>query len=66
MSEFRDDDRGELTMAVFVHRDCVVVDFCGPVTWIGMDKDRALQFAAMITSKANELPDVEPTTGGES
>ena len=36
----------------------VVIDFGKHVEWIAMNKKSALEFAAMIAKRAQELPDV--------
>lgn len=53
-----DDDEGELTMAFASDRlaGIVRVEFGKPVAWLGLPKDQAQQFAAMVARKASELP----------
>jgi hypothetical protein len=53
-----DDDEGGLTMAFAADRlaGIVRVEFGKPVAWLGLPKDQAQQFAAMVARKASELP----------
>lgn len=53
-------DEGQVAMRIAsdVRRQVVVVEFEGPVKWLGMPKREALSFAELVTKYANELPDV--------
>ena len=49
------DDEGELQLAIVAHEGNVIIDFGETVTWLGLPKEEALQFAKMIIDKANQL-----------
>lgn len=48
-------DEGGLMLAIGVKDKTVMIDFGKPTTWIGMDKQTAIQFANSILEKANTL-----------
>jgi len=54
-------DEGELNIGVAVdlQRKVVFVNFNKAISWLGMPKKSALDFANGIIVKANELPDEE-------
>jgi len=49
------DDEGELKLAVIKHENKVIVNFGTPVTWLGLDKATAIEFAEAILKYANTI-----------
>jgi len=53
--KLKDDDEGELRMAVFERDGNIVIDFGKELAWIGFGKDEAIALGEMLIKKANEL-----------
>ncbi len=51
-------DEGELRLAVATdyQKGVVVIDFGGQVTWLALEKDKAMEFANLILKHAASLP----------
>lgn len=48
-------DEGEIKMAIAIKDNKVIIHFGTPTSWIGMDKQQAIQLAATIIDKAKEI-----------
>lgn len=55
------DDEGEIEVNVTAHRGKVLIQFGGPVTWLGMRPIHARAFAEILMKHADEA---ETQTGG--
>ncbi len=53
--KLRDDDEGGLRIGIAVRDKTVIIAFGKPTAWIGMDKAAALEFAATIKRRAEEI-----------
>jgi hypothetical protein len=49
------DDEGALTMRIGVQDKTVILDFGKPVVWLGMDYHTAMNLAANIMKRAQEI-----------
>ena len=49
----------QLGVATDAKRGVVVVNFRTPVTWMGLPRKEALEFAALLVQHANELPELQ-------
>lgn len=56
--KFKDDDEGEIRVAVGIHNGRVLIDF-GPkqVKWLALDKQTAIAVGNQLIKKAESLPD---------
>ena len=62
--KLRDDDEGELRVAVGVRDKTVVINFGKPVHWFGLDAHGARAFSKSIGAKADEVdPQIAQGTG---
>jgi hypothetical protein len=52
--KFKDDDEGAFRIVIGMQDQTVVIGFGKPVTWIGMSKPEAIEFAEMIIRKAKQ------------
>lgn len=48
-------DEGDLQMGIANKDGVVIINFGTPVTWIGLEPDKAEAFAALITKHAKEI-----------
>lgn len=48
------DDEGALAIAVFEQDKTIIIDFGKQITWVGMDKQTALNLSKAISEKANK------------
>lgn len=53
--KFNDDDEGELRAGIAVYQDKIVINFGKSVSWLALLPEQALEFAQMLTEKANEI-----------
>lgn len=53
--KLNNDDEGELAIAIGVEDKTVIIDFGKDITWVGMDKFQAIQFATAILKHANSI-----------
>lgn len=53
--KFSEDDEGGIQMGVAVRDKTVIINFGTPVAWLGLPKDVALQLAATIKRRAEEI-----------
>lgn len=53
--KLKDDDQGELTIAIGVRERTLIIDFGPTMGWIGMDKKAALEFGSQIINRAMEI-----------
>lgn len=49
------EDEGELSIAVFIFKGTVRIEFRKPVAWFAMPPDRAKKFAELILRHANTI-----------
>ena len=54
--KFQDDDEGAIQIAISVRDKTLVIDFGTSVTWVGMPKQNAIDFANVILKRAQEMP----------
>jgi hypothetical protein len=52
MTKIRSDDEGELTIAVSEKDGVIIVDFGKKISWFGMDKPLAREFALNILRRS--------------
>lgn len=48
------DDEGELRMKIGESKGRVIIDFGKPVTWFGLDKKSAIEFAESVLKHAKD------------
>lgn len=51
------DDEGELRLGIGIEGKNVIIDFGKSIDWIGMPKANAIEFANMLITNANKIPD---------
>lgn len=50
-----EDDEGELQIAITIKDNTIIVAFGKPITWIGLAKQDAINFANLLLTKASEI-----------
>jgi len=53
--KINENDMGELRLGIGTTNDNVVIDFGTSLTWLAFSKQEAIEFARIITEKANLL-----------
>lgn len=53
--KLRDDDEGELQIAIATQDNTIIVDFGKNVKWIGLDKFTALNMAKLLIQHAHSI-----------
>ena len=49
------DDEGALAMRIGIKDKTIILDFGKPVTWMGLDKQSAINMANLLLEKAKQL-----------
>lgn len=49
------DDEGELKIGITIKDNTIIVAFGKPITWIGLGKQDAINFANLLLAKADEI-----------
>lgn len=49
------DDEGEVTLAIYVWRNVVRIDFAEPTTWLGVPPDQARELGRILIKRADEI-----------
>lgn len=55
--KLRSDDEGEIQIAIGTHNGNVIIDFGGPVAWIGLPPAQAIAVGEAIIERARSLKD---------
>lgn len=60
MGKLNEHDEGEIMFGVAADKSQgkIIINFGKPTAWIGMDRQQALDFAALLKQKADDLLDV--------
>jgi hypothetical protein len=53
--QLKQDDEGEIRLAVTTRDKTVIIDFGKPVAWIGLPAESAREFAAAIMRHADDI-----------
>jgi hypothetical protein len=50
-----EDDKGEIRMLIGVSQGKVIINFGKSISWLGLDKKSAIEFAELVLKHANEI-----------
>ena len=53
--KLRPDDEGELKAAIGTKDGKIFIEFGKPVGWLGISPEQALEFARVLTARANKI-----------